>query len=132
MLSEPTSHWRENQNKGKEVFIKLLHEEHFVLMFHESKSFREFRWAWSKILDHRDSPTEAVTETYSLKIAIHLITLKLYNLIQFREASSRICPNFPSRGFKKNKTSERINPLSYMTNVSKNLKKKFPTFWPCG
>ena len=80
--SETESQWRrkrlhselriclgENQNKRKNFSEKFLHQEHFLVMLHPIKNFRELRWVLqnsyeelSKILDHRLLLTEAAIE----------------------------------------------------------------------
>ena len=76
MCSEPTSHLRENNNKKKknekELFLKMLHHKHFLVMLNQNKDSREFSWAGSKILDHGHSLTEAATTSCSLKPAVCL------------------------------------------------------------
>ena len=61
----------------------MLHHEHFLVKLHQSRNFREFKWVWSKTLNHRLSLTESTTERFSLKTVVRLITRKLYNLIKF-------------------------------------------------
>ena len=57
LSSEATSRLRENQNKET--------DKRFLAMLQLSKNSREFRWPWSKILDHRHLPTEVFTKRCS-------------------------------------------------------------------
>ena len=90
--SEPTSRLGENQNSKKELFLKIALSQmfSFLVMLRESKNFRKSRWAWSKILDHRHSITEAPTERCSLKITVRWITRNLYNFKKARPQTLQI------------------------------------------
>ena len=56
LCSEPRICFRENQNKEKEPFLKVALSEHFFVMLHRGKNFRE--------LHHRLSLTEAAIEIF--------------------------------------------------------------------
>ena len=74
MRSEPGICFRENQNKVKGPFLKLLHQESFFVMLHRGKNFKE--------LDPRPLLTEAAIQMF-LSIAVRFQRHKLYLLIQF-------------------------------------------------
>ena len=64
---------------------------------------------------------EAATESFLLKIVVHLITRKMYCLIQFRE---RLVSEHKLVTTK----LRTLNPLSYMANVIKPQKIYFCCF----
>ena len=61
----------------------MLLPERFLVISYHSKSFKELRQAWSKIVDHMQSLTEVAIKICYLKMAARLITPKVYYLIYF-------------------------------------------------
>ena len=78
----------------------------------------------SKILDLKHSLTEAVIERSSLLLSLFNHTCYPTWYPSFKEVLSTKCPNWPSWGFKKNKTYW-TNQIHWGISGSKNQKNKF-------
>ena len=110
-----------NQNEMK-PFLKIVHQESFLVMLHCSKSFRELKWAfwnsWSQIFTHRSSHWHVNNFGNNCTFYDIQVILLIIALLRSPKMSQLSIIGILEKLDKLSKS----NPLRYMTNGSKNKK----------